>query len=381
MIPMIKAIFLDLDNTLLHNPDMIFARAFLEHFEAYFSAAGIADADINLRRAIKAMSNNQRGDVTNRELLISFLGDDRTIVEEVFNSFYADVYPSLQGCIKAVEGASDLILSLSEMGFHLVIATNPIYPETAVKQRMAWAGLPLDDDIFDLLTSADNMHFAKPDAAYYAEILGRIGLEPDEAIMLGDSQGNDIYPAQLLGIHTYYLGEKPLSSFMEHLKILRKDTPPLALHPDMIEPQLRGNMGALYGLLAKVKSNFWHQHPDSKEWSIIQILCHLLTSEDTIERPRLERILKEENPFITQAKPPGLNIEVCAEEGYSVARELLETRQKTIEFAEMFSADDWNRPARHSIFGLTTMLEMAYFTAQHDRLHLKQLCQTIGGCE
>jgi FMN phosphatase YigB (HAD superfamily) len=370
---MIKAILLDLDNTLLHNPDMIFARAFLEHFEAHFSAAGIADADINLRRAIKAMSNNQQGNGTNRELLISFLGDNRTIVEQVFNSFYVDIYPSLQDCIKAVEGANDLILSLSEMGFHLVIATNPLYPETAVKQRMAWAGLPLDDDIFEFVTSVDNMHFAKPDAAYYAEILGRIGVEPDEAIMLGDSQRNDILPAQLLGIHTYNVGEKPLSSFMEHLKRLRKDTPTLALHPDMIEPQLRGNMGALYGLLAGVESNFWHQHPDPKEWSIIQILCHLLTSEDITERPRLERILKEENPFITQPKPPDLNIEVCAEEGYSVASELLEARQKTIEFIMTFSADDWKRLARHSIFGLTTMLEMAYFTAHHDRLHLKQL--------
>jgi hypothetical protein len=26
-------------------------------------------------------------------------------------------------------------------------------------------------------------------------------------------------------------------------------------------------------------------------------------------------------------------------------------------------------------------LEMAHFTAQHDRLHLNQICQTLGKCE
>lgn len=378
---MIKAILLDLDNTLLHNPDMKFAWAFLERFEAHFAAAGIVDANINLRRAIKAMSYNQMGDVTNRELLVSFLGKDTAFVEEVFNSFYEDVYPSLRDCIEVVGGASDLILNLSEMGFKVIIATNPLYPEVAVKQRMEWAGLPLEDGLFSLVTSADSMHFAKPDAAYYAEILGHVGVEPDEAIMVGDSRRNDIIPASSLGIHTFHLEERPLSGFIEYLNILKKETAPFILHPDMVEPQLRGNIGALYGLLEGVKPDFWHQRPDPKEWSIVQILCHLLTSEDIIERSRLERILQDDNPFITQPKPPGPDINVCAEDAYSVARKFLQTRQKTIEFIKTFSVEDWKRPARHSIFGLTTMLEMAYFTAQHDRLHLKQLCQTIGRCE
>jgi hypothetical protein len=267
------------------------------------------------------------------------------------------------------------------MGFQIVIATNPIYPETSVKQRMDWAGLSLEDGLYTLVTSADSMHFAKPDAAYYAEILGRIGLEPDEAIMVGDNLRNDIVPAQSLGLHTYNIREKPLSELINYLNRLRKDMPLSVLRPDMIEPQLRGNMGALYGMLDGLNPNFWHQRPDPKEWSIIQILCHLLTSEDTNERPRLARILQEENPFITQPKPPGPDIEVYDENVHSVAKKILEARQKTLDFIKALAADDWKRPARHSIFGLTTMLEMAHFTAQHDRLHLKQLCQTIGRCE
>jgi hypothetical protein len=64
-----------------------------------------------------------------------------------------------------------------------------------------------------------------------------------------------------------------------------------------------------------------------------------------------------------------------------VAREFEEARRETLQLVATFTDVDWQRPARHSIFGLTTLLEMAYFTAQHDRLHLNQLCQTIGRCE
>lgn len=377
---MIKAILLDLDNTLLENPDMQFAQTMLAAFDQYFAAADVADASQSLRRAIKAMSGGQKGDKSNRDLLISMLGRDKEHIEAVFNRFYAEVYPSMSDCIKAVGGANELIVALKAMGLELAIATNPIYPETAVKQRMKWANLPLDEGLYSLITSADNMHFAKPDMAYYAEILGRLGVEPDEAVMIGDSQRNDIIPASSLGIHSVSVDEIPLAHFLEYVQLLKNDLPVLTLKAAMIEPQLRGNIGALFGMLANVKDNFWHQRPDPKEWSIVQILCHLRDSENTVERPRLERILQENNPFITQPKPPGPDIEVCAEEGYSIAYEFMETRQRTIEFIGAFSSEDWKRPARHSIFGLTTMLEMAYFTSQHDRLHLKQLCQTIGRC-
>ena len=57
-----------------------------------------------------------------------------------------------------------------------------------------------------------------------------------------------------------------------------------------------------------------------------------------------------------------------------------QARERTIALLAGLRPDQWNRPARHSIFGLTNLLEMAHFTAQHDRLHITQLCQTLGKC-
>lgn len=371
-----------MDNTLLNNPDAAFAHAFLERFEAHFAQAGIVGAARRFRHAIRALSAHRDGDSTNTQLILQMLGTDLSFIKGLLGSFYTDIYPSLQACVTSVKGATDIIYRLRELDYVIAIATNPIYPEIAIKQRLEWAGLPLEDDLYRFITSSDNMHFAKPDPAYYAEILGRIGVEPDEAIMVGDSVKNDIVPAQTVGLHTFRIGNEGLNTFLRELGRRDLDLQAMMLRPNMVEPQFRGNIGAIFGFLDTVEDDsYWHQHPDPNEWSIIQILCHLVTSEEENERKRLEVILQQDNPFITQPEQPGLDIDVCADEGYSVAHEFMAARQKTIQLIKTFTSEDWQRPARHSIFGLTTMLEMAYFTAQHDRLHLNQLCQTIGRCE
>jgi hypothetical protein len=138
----------------------------------------------------------------------------------------------------------------------------------------------------------------------------------------------------------------------------------------------------LFGLIDPIKPHFWTQHPDPEEWSPLEIVCHLLEREPSVQRARLERILQEHNPFLTD---PGLplgpyQMPPCADDGEDAAARFLAERKITIALLEGISAEDWQRPARHSIFGPTSLLEMALFTAQHDRLHLQQLCQTIGRC-
>jgi HAD superfamily hydrolase (TIGR01549 family) len=382
---MIKAVLLDMDNTLLVNPDMPFAKAFLERFDQHMQQVlQVEQCSYAFREAIQRMSAIRDGDESNTTLIARTLSEasSRPIeqVQHALDLFYIEQYPALQGFISPIAGATELIQHLADEGYTIVIATNPIYPLAAIKQRMQWANLPTDEKLYALITHSDNMHFAKPNPAYFAEILARIGVEPDEAITIGDSLRSDITPSQTIGIHTYHHQEDNLQDFSSKFDSIIENVRPQTLNSDMIEPQLRGNIGALFGLLDGIESGFWHKHPDPDEWSIIQILCHLVQTEDTHERPRLQQILQEDNPFITAPKPPGMQVEMCADEGFSVAHNFKISRLKTIEFLRTLQENDWSRPARHSIFGLTTLLEMAYFTAQHDRLHLHQLCETIGKC-
>ena len=150
--------------------------------------------------------------------------------------------------------------------------------------------------------------------------------------------------------------------------------------PACLAPQFQGNLAALSGLLDEVKQHQWMQRPDPNEWSILQILCHLWQAETEVHQQRLRTILAEDNPFIPVLPPPGPDIPECHDDGLEVFERFRRERLATREMLTGLDDADWARPARHSIFGLTNLLEMAYFTAQHDRLHISQLCQTLGKC-
>jgi hypothetical protein len=280
-----------------------------------------------------------------------------------------------------------------------VIATNPIFAAEAVAHRLAWAGLPADFSHYALVTHMDNMHFTKPHPQYYEEILGRLSIASEEAVMIGDDWKNDIVPAEQAGLNTYWVhdghaqsgpgganpdGEGTLSDFALQVREqgwLNTLTPRL-LVPAMIVPRLQGNVAALFGLLREVKPRCWDQHPAPEEWSPLEAICHLLDSERLVQRPRLERIASEDNPFIAApTAPPGPGQFACERvDPGGGAQRFAEERRETIAFLERLPSSAWRRPARHSIFGPTTLLEMANFTAKHDRLHLEQICQTAGRC-
>ena len=393
---MIKGVFLDLDNTLLYNPDSTFAPEYLrladEFFRELWGYPGLSSVILQTVRAMTGTRDMQR---TNSEIALDIIaqasGKSSAEIRDGFDQFYQHAYPKLRDCTQPVPIAAALVNTSMDLKLAVVIATNPLYPAEAIRQRLAWAGLSDDLKSYALVTHADNMHFAKPDPAFYAEALARVGLEPDEVFMVGDNPRNDIEPAQIIGMHTYEVtdaADAEFSGSLEHFLQQAKSPdwldalPPPPLQPTMIEPEMRGNIGALFGVIAPAQPHFWQQHPDPQEWSPIQIVCHLVESEIKVQRPRLERILAEDNPFLPITKPPlsARDAVPCHDEGYSVAERFMVERMTTLNWLKQLAPDDWMRRARHSTFGPTTLLEMAQFTAQHDRLHISQLCQTLGQC-
>lgn len=392
---MIRAVLLDLDNTLLANPDRAYVDAYLSLTEQYFAEIwnyhGMARL---LRETTRRLTTPHDPQQSNRTLWLDTIaqatGHAPDEIDSAFRDFCSNAHQQLRTCAQSLPTARTLVDHFLESGYAVVIATNPIYPPEIIHQRLDWAGILEKLERFALVTTTENMHTAKPDPAYFAEILGRVGVEPDDAIVVGDSEKNDIRPATQIGIHTYHIhADTPanldlrLREFLEQVSAPGWHTsfvsPPHA--PSMVESQLRGNVGALFGLLLGVKDSFWSQHPDPDEWSVLETVCHLLESETKLQRPRLRRILDEENPFLVSPKASVHTAgPACDDDGYGIARRFAQERQATIDFLADLSPADWRRPARDSVFGPTNLLEMALFTAQHDRLHLNQICETMGKC-
>jgi HAD superfamily hydrolase (TIGR01549 family) len=401
---MIKAVLLDLDDTLLANPTQRFTANYLSLLDRFLRERLGMDGTISgLIAGTRSVIQNANPLKTNRETFFDVLDPllpvSRAVFDPAVDEFYRTVYPELEANTQKRPGARRLVTWLLEQGYAVVVATNPFFPRVAVEQRLAWAGLPVNEIPFSLVTVLENMHFAKPQPAYYEEMLARLGIQADEAIMVGDDWANDIIPAWQSGLNTYWVindgaGPPPsgpiqpdeygtLADFACRVQDENwlETLTPRPHEAGQIGPRLNGNLAALWGLVAEIPPHVWPMRPDPAEWSPIEVLCHLAESERDVQRPRLKLIADMDNPFLSQPKePPRPAARLCPESAQQVAQVFADERIKTMAYLATLPDNAWNRPARHSIFGPTTLLEMANFTAQHDRLHMVQLCQTVEKC-
>lgn len=211
-----QAILFDLDDTLLGNRMDTF-------LPSYFALLGDVAASFmpketflaELMTCTQAMVQNSDPTRSNREVFWQLFeqrtGLDAAEVEAVFDRFYRHEFNQLEETTEKRPFAAKLVHYCQQAGLDVVIATNPLFPRVAIEARLKWAGLPVNNNNFALVTSYENMHAAKPQPAYYAEILQKINCAPDHALMVGDDWENDIEPAASLGIHTYWLAPEDAS--------------------------------------------------------------------------------------------------------------------------------------------------------------------------
>jgi len=96
-------------------------------------------------------------------------------------------------------GIESTLLSLKEMGLSLSIVTDA-FLKNAVS-RLERTGLL---GIFDEVITADLSGSHKPDPKVFCYALERLGREPSEVLMVGDSLRRDVGPAKRMGMMTAY---------------------------------------------------------------------------------------------------------------------------------------------------------------------------------
>jgi FMN phosphatase YigB (HAD superfamily) len=418
----IKAILFDLDDTLLRLDSgggfvrrymMGFGAVLRKHYpEALPNNQEEAEARLAsaLRGAVGQIIDHGVPTISNRTRFITYLlecfdGPSLSAAQmtALFDEFHAEGYQQLAEMVTPIDGAMNLLEGLINDGYKVVIATNPLFPLDAVRHRMHWGRLNPDLP-FSWITNMDHLHFAKPTAAYYEEILARIGVEAEEALMVGDAVDLDIIPARQVGMATFWINDghhqpdDPTSveadgqgALADLVRLIGQgwladlaDKSPLPLTVAHVGPRMIGDVAALMGFVEDLSPIFWDQRSDPSEWSVREIVAHLASHERLIHLPQLELIKRESNPFIapnpTPPGPDGFDL-TMEDTPLRLAERFAAARQETLAFLRSLTGETWQRPARHSIFGPTTMLEMAIFATRHDRLHLNQLCQTLGRCQ
>jgi FMN phosphatase YigB (HAD superfamily) len=210
----IKTLLFDLDGTLI-KLDMD------QFLPKYFKALGkhcARNIDPKLLvefilKSIEAMITSLDFTLTNQQVFEQdFLirsGLTADVVLPLFDSFYQEVFPSLAGQeVQNPAGIEAVKLAVNH-GLEVVVATNPVFPLTAIRQRLIWGGL--QDIPFTLVTAYENMHSCKPSLEYYREILTMLGRRPEECWMVGNDMAEDMVAGEL-GLNTFLVEDYLIAS-------------------------------------------------------------------------------------------------------------------------------------------------------------------------
>ena len=206
----ISTILFDLDNTLLGNDMETFLPGYFkllsqfaqEHWEEKQFLQAVF-------KAIDVMVRNIDMSATNRDVFYQeferLTGLELQEVDAVLDDFYCVEFNTLQPLTQYIPAAAELVRFCFVQGWKVIIATNPMFPRRAIEARLDWAGVPVTEFSYDLVTTLENMHATKPHQAYYEEILRKVNSRPQNTLMVGDDWRRDIEPAAALGMHTYWI--------------------------------------------------------------------------------------------------------------------------------------------------------------------------------
>ena len=142
---------------------------------------------------VKAMVMND-GTCTNEEAFwktfCGILGEKAREDIPVFDDYYRNEFQTVKDSCGYDERAKKVVDKLKEKGYRVVLATNPLFPSIATESRIKWAGLEPAD--FELFTTYENYRYCKPNPNYYLEILEKLGVKPEECMMVGNDVTEDM---------------------------------------------------------------------------------------------------------------------------------------------------------------------------------------------
>lgn len=389
----------DLDDTLLGNIANTFVPAYMQAMAKRLASVAEPNTFIKiLLGAIQKMIENPYPDQTLEEKFdVAFypaLGVLRRDVQALFDTFYAEDYPKLRELTQLKPEAVSTVHQVLDRGNQAAIATNPLYPRNAILQRLDWAGLSAVEVPFALIPSYETFHYSKPNPAFYAEFLAQLGWPRTPVVMVGNDIDLDINGARLLGLAVYWINNDkavtwrgldptpPHGELTALIPWMEADSltqvPMSFTSQEALLAVLRSTPAALATLCRQKPTNLAKQ-PAGGEWSPSEVLCHLRDVDREVNLWRIEKVINERNPFL-----PGQDTDPWAEvrqyslqDGWQALADFTRARIQILKMLENLSRNDWNRPARHAIFGPTTLRELVNIIAGHDILHVQQIYKAL----
>lgn len=203
---MLKAVFFDLDGTLLPMDEKVFTEGYFKFLIEKVAPLGYEPKkliDVIWKGTYLMVKNDGRK--TNEEVFwdyfYSVYGKEKEKDKAVFDDFYRNEFSKASVFCKKNPLAKEIVSFVHSQGLEAILSTNPFFPRDG--QRMRLSFISLDDTDFDYVTDYSNSSFCKPNPMYFRSLLQKRNLLPEEVILFGNNTLEDGDCASSCGIKTY----------------------------------------------------------------------------------------------------------------------------------------------------------------------------------
>ena len=203
---MYKAILFDMDGTLLHmDQDKLISTYTKLLMGALLPLGAKPDLLLNgFYSGVKAMITND-GTKTNADAfwceLGRLLGGDMAPYEKAADAFYYDGYEKIRELTWENPWARKAVDTAKQKGIRVALATNPVFPRVAQIKRLEWAGF--EENNFEIITDYESESFCKPNPKYFLSVCERLGVAPEECLMVGNDASDDMKGASAAGLDCF----------------------------------------------------------------------------------------------------------------------------------------------------------------------------------
>lgn len=120
-------------------------------------------------------------------------------------------------------------------------------------------------------------------------------------------------------------------------------------------------------------------HSAADEWSVREILAHLVDDEMYVMRTRVTRMLKEDMPLLVphDEKQWHATRDTTRDQLSELLSDFADQRVASLGILRMVRAADWQRQGRQPEYGVLTVEGWLKRWAEHDLTHIEQISSTI----
>lgn len=138
---------------------------------------------------------------------------------------------------------------------------------------------------------------------------------------------------------------------------------------------LEQTLQTLQGLTSGVTDAALDFRFSTDEWSVREILAHLLDDEMFVMRTRLERMMKEDNPQLTShdEKKWYSQRNTARDELIQLLSDFAIQRRASLNMFSLLRASEWSRTAYHPEYGQFTAEQWLEHWVAHDITHIQQI--------